>query len=136
MIWFGFLFRKLIQKPALQTDKNKNIVKPYNSIQSIDLANGSSGKYKVYICGGNDKKQRKLSIATMRLSKGKDITKNSKYLCRQNVKLDKSIFDDIKEMEGMHYRGSLRFVIAPATGSKIGKSTQYLFEIDASRVEK
>ena len=121
---------------ALQTDKNKNIVKPYNSIQSIDLANGSSGKYKVYICGGNDKKQRKLSIATMRLSKGKDITKNSKYLCRQNVKLDKSIFDDIKEMEGMHYRGSLRFVIAPATGSKIGKSTQYLFEIDASRVEK
>ena len=121
---------------ALQTDKNKNIVKPYNSIQSIDLANGSSGKYKVYICGGNDKKQRKLSIATMRLSKGKDITKNSKYLCRQNVKLDKSIFDDIKEMEGMHYRGSLRFVIAPATGRKIGKSTQYLFEIDASRVEK
>lgn len=121
---------------ALQTDKNKNIVKPYNSIQSIDLANGSSGKYKVYICGGNDKKQRKLSIATMRLSKGTDITKNSKYLCRQNVKLDKSIFDDIKEMEGMHYRGSLRFVIAPATGSKIGKSTQYLFEIDASRVEK
>ena len=121
---------------ALQTDKYKNIVKPYNSIQSIDLANGSSGKYKVYICGGNDKKQRKLSIATMRLSKGKDITKNSKYLCRQNVKLDKSIFDDIKEMEGMHYRGNLRFVIAPATGSKIGKSTQYLFEIDASRVEK
>lgn len=121
---------------ALQADKYKNIVKPYNSIQSIDLANGSSGKYKVYICGGNDKKQRKLSIATMRLSKGKDITKNSKYLCRQNVKLDKSIFDDIKEMEGMHYRGNLRFVIAPATGSKIGKSTQYLFEIDASMVEK
>lgn len=122
---------------ALQTDTKKNVVKPYGSLQALDLSNAKNGTYKIYIGGGNDDKGMQPSIACMSLSTGGKM----KYLKRTDVEpihtAESSMFvTDLMELEGMHYENKkLEFVFVPTTDSKAGKDQQVLFSIDSSRVE-
>ncbi len=118
---------------ALQTDADKNIVKPHGSIQGLDLANKKSGEYMIYICGGNDKEGMQPAIACMSLStEGK-----TKYIARTDVEPEASVFGtDQLEMEGMYYKaGKLYFVFAPCNETGVSKDRQLRFSIDSSRVQ-
>ena len=122
---------------ALQTDADHNIVKPYNSLQAIDLADKANGAYKIYICGGNDDKNMQPAVACMSLS----TNGTTSYLARTDVEPifteDTRIFETGQmEMEGMHYKNKkLDFVFVPTTLSKVSKKRQILFTIDSSSVE-
>lgn len=124
---------------ALQTDDAKNVIKPYGSIQGIDLENKKNGEYTVYICGGNDHVGMQPAIATMSLSTGGKTT----YLAKTDIEpihtADATMFGtDQMEMEGIHYaKDKLEMIFAPANDndSDVSKDRQVLFTIDSSAVK-
>lgn len=91
---FRVIDKRLCCCSVLQEDKAKNVVKPYNSVQAVDLSNRTRDGYVVYICGGNmvnDKMNRQIYIAAMTIKRGK-----SNYLTRTNIYTDNEVFADEK----------------------------------------
>ena len=113
---FKTLNKKSCYCSVLQKDTKKNVVKAYNSIQSIDLSNKTKEGYKIFVCGGNmGNKDAYMPtyIATMKIKGSK-----STYLTRTNILMDTTVYGTNQiEMEGMHYENKkLDLVIVPTTG--------------------
>lgn len=134
---FKHIDKKLCECTAIQSDKKETVVKPYGSLQAIDLENKKNGKYRVYLCGGNQEKSLSMypGVAVMSLSCGKTPEQNSTYLCRTRVMVAQDTINaDRLEMEGMHYRkGKVGLIISPANNT-IGKDRQVLFSVDSDDV--
>lgn len=134
---FKHIDKKLCECTAIQSDKKETVVKPYGSLQAIDLENKKNGKYRVYLCGGNQEKFLSMypGVAVMSLSCGKTPEQNSTYLCRTRVMVAQDTINaDRLEMEGMHYRkGKVGLIISPANNT-IGKDRQVLFSVDSDDV--
>lgn len=124
---------------------DKKMLRPGGSFQSMELSNmTSNGNWYLYICGGNEAKDSKVTIVRMTLNeKEKKIETGKSYVINPQIKNADGTSKDLsgyREIEGCHINGDkLDFWITKAAKKKksnLKKNPQYIYSIKKSAFKK